>query len=292
MKNTKKLGNLLKDKKILIAPGAYDVLSAKIIEKTGFGAVYMTGYGTSASVLGQPDVGLLTMNEMVKRANDIANAVNVPVIADADTGYGNPLNTRRTVIEYEKAGVAGIQLEDQVFPKKCGHMLGRKVIPIEHMVQKIKAAVDVRRDNDFVIIARTDARTNYGLEEALLRGKIYRGAGADVVFIESPESIDEMKMINETLKGVPTLANMLEGGRTPNLTTEELEKLGFAIAIYCTGPLYIAAKAVKDYLQELKTKKTTAGKYSDMIPFEEFNELIGLPEYRNLEEKYKVKGLI
>ena len=292
MKKTEKLRKLLKDQKILIAPGAYDVLSAKIIKKTGFNAVYMTGYGVSASVLGQPDVGLLTMNEMVKRANDIVNAVNVPVIADADTGYGNPLNVRRTVIEYEKAGVAGIQLEDQVFPKKCGHMLGREVIPIEHMVQKIKAAVDVRKDNDFIIIARTDARTNYGLEEALLRGKIYQKAGADVLFIESPESIDEMKIINETLKGVPTLANMLEGGRTPNLTTEELEKLGFAVAIYCTGPLYVATKAVKDYLQELKTKKTTVGKYRDMISFEEFNKFIGLPEYRNLEEKYKVKGII
>jgi len=287
VKHTKKLKNMLKDKKILIAPGAYDVISAKIIEKTGFDAVYMTGYGTSASVLGQPDVGLLTMNEMVKRANDIVNVVNVPVIADADTGYGNPLNVRRTVIEYEKAGVAGIQLEDQVFPKRCGHMLGRRVIPVEDMVQKVKAASDSRQDKDFVIIARTDARTNYGLEEAITRGKAYQEAGADVIFIESPESIDELKEINNAFKDIPTLANMLEGGRTPNLKTDELEKLGFAIAIYCTGPLYSAAKAVKDYLNELKVIKTTAGKYNDMITFKEFNEIIGLREYLELEKKYQ-----
>lgn len=291
MKKTEKLRNLLKDEKLLVAPGAYDVLSAKVIEKTGFNAVYMTGYGTSASVLGQPDVGLLTMSEMVKRAGDIANAVSVPVIADADTGYGNPLNVRRTVVEYEKAGVAGIQLEDQVFPKKCGHMLGRKLIPAEEMVQKIKAAVDVRKDNDFVVVARTDARTNYGLKEALFRGEIYKEAGADVLFIESPESAEEMRIIAQTFKGTPTLANMLEGGRTPNLTTVELEKIGFAIAIYCTGPLYASIKAVRDYLNELKTMKSTTRKYNDMITFEEFNKLIGLPEYYKLEEKYKVKDI-
>lgn len=288
MKKTKVLKNLLTSKKILIAPGAYDVLSAKIIAKLGFKAVYMTGYGTSASVLGQPDVGLLTMTEMVKRAADIANAVDVPLIADADTGYGNPLNVRRTVFEYEKAGVAGIQLEDQVFPKKCGHMLGRKVIPKEEMVQKIKAACEIREDKDFIIIARTDARTSHGLEEAIARGKAYQEVGADVIFIESPESVQEMRKINEAFPKTPTLANMLEGGRTPNLTTDELEELGFGIAIYCTGPLYSSAKAVKDYLTLLKEEKTTVGKYQDMITFQEFNELIGLQDYLSLEEKYKV----
>ena len=289
MQRTKNLKKLLQSKEILVAPGAYDVFSAKMIEKLGFKTVYMTGYGTSASVLGQPDIGLLTMSEMAERAGNIAKAVNVPVIADADTGYGNPLNVRRTVMEYEKAGIAGIQLEDQVFPKKCGHMLGRKIIPKEEMVQKIQAACDIREDKDLVIIARTDARTNYGLDEAIARGKSYQEAGADVIFIESPESVEEMKKINEAFPEIPTLANMVEGGRTPNLTTDELEEMGFGIAIYCVGPLYSAAKAIKDYLTELKDKKTTAGKYQDMITFQEFNELIGLQDYHHLEEKYQVK---
>ena len=287
MRQTTRLKQLLKAKKLLVAPGAYDVLSAKIISKAGFEAVYMTGYGTSASVLGEPDVGLLTMSEMLKRAGDIANAVEVPVIADGDTGFGNPLNVRRTVREYEKAGACAIQLEDQVAPKKCGHMLGREVISLEEMVQKIKAAVDIRNDSDFVIIARTDARTNYGLEEALRRGKAYEEAGADVLFIESPESVAELQKINETFPDTPTLANMIEGGRTPLPTVDELEKLGFAIAIFPLGPLYAAAKAVGAYVEELKASKSTAGKLKDIIAFEDFNRLIGLPEYNRLEERYR-----
>jgi len=288
VKKTTRLKMLLENKEILVAPGAYDVFSAKVIEKTGFNAVYMTGYGTSASVLGQPDVGLLSMTEMAKRAGDIAKAVNVPVIADADTGYGNPLNVRRTVMEYEKAGIAGIQLEDQLFPKKCGHMLGRKIIPKEEMVQKIKAACDIREDKDFVVIARTDARTNYGLDEAIARGIAYRQAGADLLFIESPENVEEMKKINKVFNDIPTLANMVEGGRSPILTVNELEKLGFSIVIFSTGPLYSAAKGVKDYLTELKTKGTTLARIDHMISFKEFNDLIGLQEYLDLEKKYKV----
>ena len=288
MNKTTQLKQLLRAKKLLVAPGAYDVLSAKIIEQVGFEAVYMTGYGTSASVLGEPDVGLLNMSEMLKRAGDIANAVDVPVLADGDTGFGNPLNVRRTVREYEKAGVCGIQLEDQVAPKKCGHLLGREVIPMEEMVQKIRAAADTRRDKDFVIVARTDARTNYGLDEALRRGKAYEAAGADVIFIESPEGVDELKKINATFPNTPTLANMIEGGRTPVLTLDELEQLGFGIAIFPLGPLYAAAKAVKLYLEELKTARSTAKKVKDMITFAEFNQLIGLGQYQELEKRYNV----
>ena len=288
MRKTTHLKQLLQDKKLLLAPGAFDVLSARIIEMAGFEAVYMTGYGTSASVLGQPDVGLLTMSEMAERARNIAAAVRVPVIADGDTGFGNPLNVARTVQAYEQAGVAGIQLEDQVFPKRCGHMLGRRVIPMEEMIQKLKAAVDVRQDKDFIIIARTDARTNHGLEEALRRGRAYEAAGADVLFIESPESEDELRQINEAFPKTPTLANMIEGGRTPFLPADKLQALGFGIAIYPTGPLYAAAKAVKDYMDELKTAGTTAGRMQDMIPFEDFNKLIGLPEYNRLEVRYAV----
>ena len=287
MKKTAQLKQLLGAEKLLVAPGAYDVLSAKVIEQCGFDAVYMTGYGTSASVLGQPDFGLLTLTEMLKRAGDIANAVKVPVLADGDTGFGNALNVRRTVREYEKAGVCAIQLEDQVSPKRCGHMLGREVIRAAEMVQKIKAAADARQDDDFVIIARTDARTHYGLEEALARGKAYEEAGADVIFIESPENLDELRKINATFPRTPTLANVIEGGRTPVLTFDELQDLGFAIALYPLGPLYAAAKAVKLYLDELKAAGSPAGKVKDMITFEEFNRLIGLPEYTELEKRYK-----
>ncbi|GAK61454.1 putative methylisocitrate/2-methylisocitrate lyase, PrpB [Candidatus Vecturithrix granuli] len=282
-----RLRALLDAKEILVAPGAFDVLTAKIIQATGFQAVYMTGYGTSASLLGQPDVGLLTMTEMVARARNIAAAVDVPVIADGDTGYGNPLNVMRTVREYEAAGVNGIQLEDQVFPKKCGHMLGRKVIPAEEMVQKIRAAIKARQDDNFTIVARTDARTNLGLEEALRRGKMYEDAGADVIFIESPESEEEMQQINAAFTK-PTLANMLEGGRTPIPTVARLQELGFGITIYCVGPLYAAAKAVRDYMVELREKGTPVGKIKDMITFEEFNQFIGLNEYRQLEKEFEV----
>lgn len=286
MQNRRVLRKLLEEKSILIAPGAYDALSAKMIEALGFKTVYMTGYGASASIIGQPDVGLLTMTEMVNRAGDIARAVEIPVIADADTGYGNPLNVRRTVMEYEKAGVAGIQLEDQVFPKRCGHMLGRKIIPKEEMIQKIKAACDARQDNNLVIIARTDARTSFGLEEAISRGKAYREAGADLIFIESPENIEEMRKITESFPGTPTLANMIEGGRTPLLSAKELEEIGFSIAIFPVGPLFAASRGIKDYLIELRERGATQSTIDNIISFAEFNKFIGLLDYLELEKKY------
>ncbi len=203
------------------------MLTAKIIGRLGFDAVYMTGYGQAASHLGQPDVGLMTMSEMVMRAANMVEACGVPVIADADTGFGNAVNVIRTVREYEKAGVAVIQLEDQVMPKKCGHMLGRQVISKEEMVGKIKAAADTRVNPDFMIMARTDARTVCGIEEALERAHAYREAGADIIFVESPENEEEMRRINRELPGVLTLANMVEGGRTPQFKNAELAEFGF-----------------------------------------------------------------
>jgi len=286
MKRTTRLRNLLAAKELLVAPGAYDMLSAKIIEAVGFKAVYMTGYGQSASVLGQPDVGLLTMSEMVQRAANMADTVDVPILADGDTGYGNPVNVMRTVREYERAGVCAIQLEDQVFPKKCGHMLGRKVIPQEEMIQKIKAACDARVDDDFVIIARTDARTNHGLQAALDRAAAYKEAGADLLFVESPESEEEMKKINEAFPESFTLANMLEGGRSPMPTVAEMEKMGFNIAIYCTGPLYAAANAVRHYCETLKKETTTKNIWNELLTFQEFNDFIGLNKYYEAEKKY------
>lgn len=282
---TTELRNLLAGDKIVMAPGAHDALTAKVIEQTGFSVVYMTGYGQAASHLGKPDVGLLTLTEMVSRAANIVEAVNIPVIADADTGFGNAVNVIRTVREYEKAGVAAIQLEDQVAPKKCGHMIGRQVVPKEEMVGKIKAAADARRDSDLIIIARTDARTVHGIEEALERAKAYEEAGADLLFIESPETVDEMKLITSSFK-IPVLANMVEGGRTPFLSSHELEQIGYDIVIYPTASTYLTAKAVGTLMQTLMQTGTTKDLLGQMITFEEFNKLIGLPEIRTIESTY------
>ncbi len=285
MRQTSVLRQLLAGQGIVVAPGAHDALTAKIIEKVGFPAVYMTGYGQAASHLGKPDVGLLTMSEMVSRAANIVEAVGIPVIADADTGFGNAINVMRTVREYEKAGVAAIQLEDQVAPKKCGHMTGRQVVPQAEMVGKIKAAVDARRDADLVIIARTDARTVHGLDEALTRAKAYEEAGADILFVESPESIEEMKRITAGFT-VPVLANMVEGGRTPLLPVPELAAIGYQLVIYPTASTYTVTLAITRLMEQLKATGTTAGMLDQMIAFSEFNELIGLPQIRETEAVY------
>lgn len=277
---------LFASKKTVVAPGAHDMLTGKIIGRLGFDAVYMTGYGQSASHLGQPDVGLMTMSEMVARAANLVECCGVPVIADADTGFGNAVNVIRTVREYEKAGVAVIQLEDQVSPKKCGHMTGRQVIPMEEMVGKIRAAVDARVNSDFMIMARTDARTVLGIEAALERAHAYREAGADIIFVESPESVEEMARINRELPGVLTLANMVEGGRTPLLKNTELSELGYNLIIYPTASVYVTTKAMVDLWEAMRRDDTTAGLVDTMIPFPQFNEIIGLPEIRAAEANY------
>lgn len=282
------LRQMMTGKQIVVAPGAHDALTAKIIEQVGFSAVYMTGYGQAASHLGKPDVGLLTLTEMVARASNIVEAVNVPVIADADTGFGNAVNVMRTLREYEKAGVAAIQLEDQVAPKKCGHMTGRQVVSKEEMVGKIKAAADVRTDPDLMIIARTDARTVHGIGEALERAKAYEEAGADILFIESPETVEEMKQITTSFK-VPVLANMVEGGRTPFLPVQDLQGLGYDLVIFPTASTYLVTKALTRLMTVLKDTGTTASLIPEMITFEEFNDLIGLTKIREIESIY-VKG--
>lgn len=288
MKKTSEIRQKFASGRLVVAPGAHDALTAKIIGKSGFEAVYMTGYGQAASHLGNPDVGLMTMSEMLARASAIVEAAGVPVIADADTGFGNAINVMRTVREYEKAGVAVIQIEDQLMPKKCGHMLGRQVISKEEMVGKIKAAVDARQDPDFMIMARTDARTILGIEEAIERGLAYQEAGADIIFIESPETEEEMKMITEAIS-VYTLANMVEGGRTPLLTNQRLDELGYNLVIYPTASTYVTTKAMLDLMESLKREGTTASKIKDMVPFAQFNDLIGLTEIRELEAKYGAK---
>lgn len=284
-----RLRELLRGNEPILAPGAYDAMSALLIEEAGFPVVYMTGFGTSASILGQPDVGLMSMLEMVSNARRIAHAVDVPVIADADTGYGNPINVARTVREYEDAGISAIHLEDQVSPKKCGHMEGKQVIPPEEMVQKITAATDARVSKDFTIIARTDARAVEGLDAAIRRGKMYREAGADVVFIEAPQSEDEIKTIAESFPGVPLLFNWLEGGKTPPVTYYHLRELGFKIILFPLCTLLTANKAIRETLSEIKANGTPKNVLNRLTPFNDFLDFIGLPEVKKLENRYKVK---
>lgn len=286
MKKTTRFRQLMKSGKIIVAPGAFNAFSAKIIEQAGFDAVYMTGYGASADLLGLPDYGFLTMTEMANHASRMASAVNIPVIADGDTGYGNALNVRRTIAEYEKAGVAAIHLEDQVMPKRCGHMEGKQVIEALEFAKKIEAAVDARTDPDFVIIARTDARAVFGLDEAIRRAKMALAAGADMIFVEAPQSVDELKRVADEIDA-PLMANMIEHGKTPLLSAQELEQMGYTLVIYPLATLYMAARAVQEAAAELKARGTTAGLVNRMLAFHEFNALVGLGELQKLEQKYK-----
>jgi len=270
----------------VLVPGAYDTLSARRVEAAGFPAVYMTGFGASASVLGGPDVGLLTMSEMVEHARRIVAAVRVPVIADADTGYGNPINVIRTVREYERAGVAGIHIEDQVAPKKCGHMEGKKVVPADEMVQKLRAAIAARNSDDFVIIARTDARAEEGLEAALRRARLYREAGADVIFVEAPQSEEEITAVARALSDVPLLFNWAEGGKTPPMELRRLTELGYRLVIFPISTLLAATKAVSDVLERIKSDGSPIHAIGELTTFPEFLDFIGLPEVRELEQRF------
>ena len=284
-----RLRELIAQPDLLVAPGAYDALSARLIAQAGFPAVYMTGFGTAASVLGQPDVGLLTMSEMVSRAAALAAVVgDRPLIADADTGYGNPINVRRTIREYERAGVAAVHIEDQLWPKKCGHMEGKQVIPLDEMVQKIRAAVDARQDPDFVIIARTDTNAVYGLEDALRRGRAYREAGADVIFIEAPRSIEELRTIAQAFPDVPLLYNWAESGKTPLLSLEEIHALGFKLVIFPVSLLFAATHALLSLLEVLKQGQTPTAFVELMVTFSHFTDQIGLPDIQALERRYGV----
>lgn len=272
----------------LLTPGAFDALSARLVEEAGFDAVYMTGFGASASVLGRPDVGLLTMSEMVDHARQIAEAVApLPVIADADTGYGNAINVIRSVQQYELTGVAGIHIEDQLAPKKCGHMSGKIVISADEMEGKIKAAVAARRDPDFVIIARTDSRAIEGLNSAIDRAKRYRDSGADVLFVEAPEDRGEIEIIAKTFEGFPLVFNWAEGGKTPPLNYQQIKDLGFSIIIFPVGTLLSATRAMRIVLRSIKEVGTPLDVMNMMVPFGEFLDFIGLPEINGLEQTFK-----
>lgn len=276
----------------VMAPGAYDTLSARLVEAAGFPAVYMTGFGTAASVLGRPDVGLLGMSEMVEHARRIVQAVGVPVIADADTGYGNPLNVIRTVQEYEAAGVAAIHIEDQVAPKKCGHMEGKQVIPAAEMVEKLRAAVEARHSPDFLIIARTDARAVEGMASALERGRRYREAGADVIFVEAPQSEDEIATVATAFPSVPLLFNWAEGGKTPPVALPRLRELGYAIVIFPISTLLAATRAIREVLAQIREVGTPNPVMERLVPFQEFLDFIGLPEVRELERRFAEKETV
>jgi 2-methylisocitrate lyase-like PEP mutase family enzyme len=275
--------------KMLIAPGAYDGISAHLIAEAGFEAIYMTGAGTSASRIGEPDIGLVTLTEMVTNAAMIVECTQLPVIADADTGYGNPLNVIRTVREYERANVAAIHIEDQIFPKRCGHLGGKQVIPSEQFVQKIKAAVDNRRNPDFLIIARTDAIAVYGFEEAINRANLCAEAGADIIFVEAPRTIEELSEIPKKIK-VPCLVNMPgPASKTPAVTTSELQNMGYKIVIYPSICFEAAIHAIRQALSTLK-KKGIGWDSSFFLSPEEFFTMVGLEKWSTWERKYSTTG--
>jgi carboxyvinyl-carboxyphosphonate phosphorylmutase len=280
-----KLRELLAGQKIIMAPGAYDAWSARLIEKAGFPAVYMTGYGVSASVLGRPDIGLISMQEMAEAAKNICNCTTVPVIADADNGYGNSLNVVRTVREYEMAGVAGIQLEDQIMPKRCGHMEGKQIVSVDDMVAKVRGAVYARRNPDTVIIARTDAIAVNGYDDAIERAVAYKNAGADVIFVEAMQTQEQVAQAAHRV-GAPLMANMVEHGKTPLELADKLFDMGFRIAIYPVAPLYVATKALTQMLAVLKEKEDLKACASYEVDFPTFNKMIGLDEIRALEKSF------
>jgi carboxyvinyl-carboxyphosphonate phosphorylmutase len=271
--------------KTIVLPGVFDALSAKIAEYVGFDAMFQTGYGSSAALLGMPDFGLLNSGETVDNAMRIIRAVRVPVLVDADTGYGNPLNVWRLVRDLESLGAAGIFLEDQVWPKRCGHMIGKDVIAKDEYIPKLKAAIEARQSKDFIIVARTDARAPIGLEEAIERGKAYRKAGADVIFVEAPRSVEELKKVADEIDA-PLVANMIEDGVTPNLSASELLKLGYQIAVFPLSAIYSATFAMKRVLTELKNTGTTKDARNIMVTFKDFNQFMNLDHFVDLERRY------
>ena len=283
-----RLRELLAGPAPLVAPGAYDALSARLVEQAGFDVVYMTGFGTTAGLLGRQDVGLLSATEMVDNARRIVAAVDVPVIADGDTGYGNAINVVRTVQAYEQAGVAAIQLEDQVTPKRCGHMAGKEIVPLPEMLGKIRAAVDARHDPDFLVIARTDAVAVSGLDEAVERAKAFADAGADLLFVEAPTSESDIEEVASRLAGVgPLVFNWAEGGRTPPLSPARIGELGFSLVLYPIGTLLAATAGIRGLLETLRKEGTPVSALPGLPAFDEFTDLVGLPEVRELEQKYR-----
>lgn len=283
----KSLLKQLNDKnKVIVMPGVYDALSARIAEEVGFDVVFQSGYSVSAGILGMPDYGFLNAGEAVEQARKIARAISIPLIVDVDTGYGNPLTVWRLIRDLETASAAGVFLEDQVWPKRCGHMSGKQVVSTDEYIPKLKAAIEARRSKEFVIVARTDAIEPLGVEEAIRRGKEYRKAGADAVFIEAPRTVDELKRIGKSVDA-PLVANMMEGGKTPLLSAEELRKLGFRLVVFPLSALFATTYAIREVYKTLKKNGVTKSFMNRMVTFDEFNKFVDLPKYKQLEQRYK-----
>jgi len=286
----KGIRKLVYDKsKPLVFPGVYDAITARIAQKAGFEAMFQTGYGTSATLLGMPDYGFIGPTETIENARRICKSVSVPVIVDADTGYGNPLSVWKLVNELESVGASGIFLEDQKWPKRCGHMSGKEVIAKEEYVEKLRAAVDARKSKEFVIVARTDARASEGLDAAIKRGLLYKEIGADAIFIEAPKSVEEMKKIGKAIKA-PLVANMIEGGATPLLSSQMLHKMGFNLILYPLSVLYANTFATLQILKELKKNGTTSKLKNNLVNFNQFNEIVELSKFKKMEHKYTTKS--
>ena len=281
----KTLPQMLKEKKPLVIPGVYDAIGAKIAEQAGFKAMFQTGYGTSATLFGMPDFGFISSAETVDNARRICRAVSVPVIVDADTGYGNALSVWKLVKELESAGASGIFLEDQKWPKRCGHMQGKEVVSQEEYAEKLGAAIDARTSKNFIIVARTDARASEGLDAAIERGLYNKKLGADAIFVEAPKSIAEMKKIGKAINA-PLVANMIEGGATPISSSEDLYKMGFKIILYPLSVLFANTFATMNILKELKKAGTTTKFKNKLVPFDKFNDIVELRKFRKLEKKY------
>ena len=277
---------MIKDRtKPLVIPGVFDAIGAKIAQTVGFEAMFQTGYGTSAALFGMPDYGFIGPTETVENARRICRAVTLPVIVDADTGYGNALSVWKLVKELEAAGASGIFLEDQRWPKRCGHMSGKEVIRKEAYAEKLQAALDARQSKDFIVVARTDARATEGLDKAIERGLYYKKIGADVIFVEAPKTLYEMKKIGKSIKA-PLVANMIEGGATPISSAATLHKMGFKIILYPLSILFANAYASLQVLKELKRTGTTTKSHSKLVSFDQFNELVELPKFKKLESRY------
>ncbi len=286
MEKARLVRRYLSEKGQLVMPGVYDALSAKIAARAGFEVIFITGYSLSATLLGEPDFGLLTQTEVVNAAQRVCSVVDTPVIVDADTGYGNAINVIRTVHDLIRAGAAGMFLEDQIWPKRCGHMKGKLVIPVDEQLKKLRATIEARNDSDFYIVARTDSRQALGLTEAITRGIAFKEAGADAVFVEAPESKEEMKEIASHVPG-PLVANMLERGVTPLMGPQELKELGFDLIVWPLAPLYSVAKSLTEVYSTLRRDGSTKKILDGLMPFDEFNEIVGLEEKYTLDQKYR-----
>ena len=279
------LKQLLKRNQLLVAPGCFDGLSARLVEEAGFEAAYLSG-GAVARSMGVPDIGLVTMSESIERASQVVSAIRIPIIADADTGYGNAVNLWRTVREFERAGVAAVHIEDQITPKRCGHLDGKEVIPLDEMAQKLQAAMAARNDPDFCIIARTDARGVNGFEDAIERGRAFAKLGVDAIFVEAPQSEQELAEIPKRIPNVPLLVNVFKGGKTPMLPMDRLEKMGYRIAIYPSETQRAAIHAMRSALSTLKREGTTESIDASLTTFKDRDKVVGLDDWNKIEREF------